>query len=59
MDVYCACGEQMHVDGDFCYHVKCAYCGATYECDPFIRLNPVDESAVRAYGMTPYLLDRD
>lgn len=30
MDVHCKCGQLTHVDGSFCYHVKCGACGTVY-----------------------------
>ena len=42
MDIQCACGRMSHVDAEFCFHVKCPSCGATYECDPHITLHKLD-----------------
>lgn len=42
MDVHCQCGAHLHVDADFCYHIKCGECGQVYECSGFIRLIPLD-----------------
>ena len=42
MDVHCACGEQVHLDGYFAYHIKCGACGQVYECDGHIKLHPLD-----------------
>ncbi len=42
LDVHCGCGETMHFDGDFCYHIKCGKCGQVYECDGYIKLHPLD-----------------
>lgn len=30
MDFYCACGAHLHIDDEFCYHVKCMHCGSVY-----------------------------
>lgn len=38
MDVYCACGEQFHIDASFAYHVKCPECGRFYMCNGHIEL---------------------
>ena len=42
MDVYCKCGEHLHVDADFCYAVKCVKCKQIYELSCYIEMNPVD-----------------
>lgn len=41
-DLHCACGESMHFDGDFMYHIKCPECGQVYQCGSLIRLWPID-----------------
>lgn len=38
MDINCKCGELTHVDGEFCYHVKCGNCGTVYFCNGHIEL---------------------
>lgn len=38
MDLHCECGDLSHVDGSFCYHVKCPNCGAVYFCNGHIEL---------------------
>ena len=43
MDVHCECGELSHVDGDFCYNVRCAHCGRVYECSGDIKLKLLKE----------------
>ena len=30
MDLWCKCGAQSHVDGDFFYTFKCSACGTVY-----------------------------
>lgn len=40
-DLTCLCGEHLHFDGDFMYHVKCPYCGQVYKCDAEIKLFPI------------------
>ncbi|MGN6561819.1 MAG: hypothetical protein ACTHMU_04095 [Thermomicrobiales bacterium] len=42
MDVHCICGNPLHVDADFCYHIRCAYCGQVYECSGYIDLIPLN-----------------
>ena len=42
MDINCICGELTHVDGEFCYHVKCGNCGKIYFCNPYIEFIEVD-----------------
>jgi len=44
MDIYCECGELSHVDADFCYSVKCPYCGKIYYCDGHIELIELHET---------------
>lgn len=41
MDIRCGCGELGHIDDYGCYHVKCAACGAVYECDGTIALHRI------------------
>lgn len=43
MDVHCTCGALFHVDGDFCYAVRCRDCGQAYAVNGNVRLHPVDE----------------
>lgn len=43
MDINCSCGELTHVDGDFAYHVKCAYCGKVYYCNGHIEFIELEE----------------
>lgn len=38
MDIHCDCGQMSHVDGDFCYYVKCPHCDKVWECDGHIQL---------------------
>jgi hypothetical protein len=40
-DLYCDCGAQYHVDGDFMYHVKCGECGRVYALNPYVALLPI------------------
>lgn len=42
MDVYCLCGEQMHVDTDFLYYVQCPHCERIYEVGGHVTLYPMD-----------------
>jgi hypothetical protein len=42
MDIRCECGEDIHFDGMFAYHIKCLGCGAVYECDGHIKLHKLD-----------------
>lgn len=42
LDLHCECGKLSHFDGDFCYHIKCGYCGKVYECDGHIRIHQLD-----------------
>jgi hypothetical protein len=44
MDVYCTCGDQFHIDGDFAYEVQCHHCGQIYEVGSRVVLTPLDES---------------
>ena len=37
MDIHCACGELSHTDGEFCYYVRCPYCGRIYFCNGHIE----------------------
>lgn len=43
MDVYCACGEQFHIDDEFAYHVKCPHCGKVYFCNGHVELILLEE----------------
>jgi hypothetical protein len=51
MDVHCECGEISHIDGMFCYAVKCPACGAVYalvaDID-FIKLEIEPENCLTA-----------
>lgn len=38
MDVWCKCGNQGHIDADFCYFVECQECGTIYFCNGHIEL---------------------
>ena len=44
MDVHCACGELVHVDGEFAYFVRCVKCGQKYEVGGYVVLYPVPEN---------------
>lgn len=41
MDVHCACGELTHVDGEFCYTIRCGACGQLYDVAGEVALVPV------------------
>ena len=43
MDVHCECGKLTHVDGMFCYSVKCSNCGRIYFCNGHIEFIQLDE----------------
>lgn len=43
MDIHCKCGELTHVDAEFCYYVKCIYCGTVYFCNGHIELIEVSK----------------
>lgn len=53
MDIHCECGEMSHIDAEFCYYVKCPYCGAIYFCNghiEFIRMaNDADCEPLEAH----------
>ena len=42
MDIHCKCGADLHIDEEFCHHIKCIRCGAFYECSGFIELYEID-----------------
>lgn len=42
MDAYCVCGEQMHIDADFAYHIKCSTCKRVYEVGGHVKLYEID-----------------
>jgi len=44
MDIHCKCGEHMHIDADFAYHVKCGACGTVYACNGHIQLIELEET---------------
>ena len=39
LDFWCACGAQIHHDGEFAYHLVCPYCSASWDmpCDFHLR----------------------
>ncbi len=41
MDFTCGCGAAWHVDGEFCYYVKCLDCGRYYKLEDEITLTEV------------------
>ena len=41
MDVYCACGELLHFDTWFAYHIGCSVCGQVYEVGTAVALRNV------------------
>lgn len=41
MDVRCSCGKTGHVDAEFCYHVRCGYCGKVFAVGQNIMLIPL------------------
>ena len=41
MDFHCKCGEHMHFDCDFLYHVKCCNCGEVYKIGSRVSATPV------------------
>ena len=48
MDWFCPqCGEQHHVDADFCYYLKCLDCGSVFEVGTEVSLTKVDPSSVQ------------
>lgn len=38
MDVLCACGAHMHVDGEFAYYLRCPHCQRVYGVGAYVRL---------------------
>lgn len=46
MDCYCTCGEQMHIDSEFAYYVKCGGCGSIFEMSAMIEMRKLDEGEV-------------
>lgn len=42
MDIHCECGADLHIDAEFCYHIKCVRCGAIYECSGYIDLHKLN-----------------
>lgn len=38
MDVRCACGARMHVDGEFVYHLECSQCDRVYAVGAYVKL---------------------
>jgi hypothetical protein len=42
MDIRCVCGQNSHVDGEFCYFVKCCYCGTIWEVGKKVILTKID-----------------
>jgi len=56
MDIHCKCGELTHVDGEFCYLVKCPHCSTVYHCSGFIRLIEIDYNE-KDFGHEPLCED--
>jgi len=51
MDFYCPeCGTHSHVDGFFCFHVKCPYCQSIYTLADEIQLTKADQEP--EFGVT-------
>ena len=49
MEVYCKCGNSMHIDGLFAYNIECNKCGTIYMCNGHIELIEIKDSS----GTTP------
>ena len=47
-DLICACGYHGHYHGMFMYYVRCAGCGAVFECSPEIKLTRVEDDPNRS-----------
>lgn len=43
MDCYCVCGEQIHIDADFAYAVKCHHCNRVYEMSAMVEMREILE----------------
>ena len=41
IDIYCDCGNQFHLDGEFLYETKCDQCNTKYELDSTIKLKKI------------------
>jgi len=52
MDVYCDCGAQYHIDGEFCFFVKCPKCGRTFAVAPGVPLVEVPNDDADLLPMT-------
>lgn len=46
MDVICECGEGLHFDTWFAYHIGCHLCGRVYEVGHSVALRPTTEAEV-------------
>jgi hypothetical protein len=53
-DLYCDCGEHLHVDAYSAYAVKCYECGAIWELPQFVTMTKVKSSQ-----WEPLLLEKD
>ena len=42
MDFHCDCGHHNHIDGYFCYFVKCKGCGQVWKTPSEINLTKLD-----------------
>ena len=45
LDVHCACGRDLHFDGEFAYELTCGACGRTWELPTKLTLREVEGPA--------------
>lgn len=43
MDVWCACGELVHLDAEFAYTIRCGSCGRWYEVSGYVELRLITD----------------
>jgi hypothetical protein len=44
LDLYCACGQDLHFDGYFAHELTCGHCGQTWELPHKLAVTPVEPS---------------
>ena len=45
LDLPCECGAQLHFDGYFAYHIRCAHCGAVWKLPTRVPLQRMEDGA--------------
>lgn len=45
-DFYCVCGEDFHIDAEFCQAVLCPYCNRRYELSTRLELREIPQEEI-------------